>query len=529
MNLPSFFLLLFVCTAFRYWVYKNIPISEFASSLGGIYIYVLINYFFSLEDLNEKRFLKILILATFALMLYFCIGGCFYYFKTESLIPLFIINKSIFSIVLASVLSFFIHLFMGVQKKSIPSRIPAIFFYLLFFFSFVLIILLKGRAGWLGLSVGLIFILYEYQVFSLIKKIIQFLIYLLFPLFLTVLIIFKPNSSNGRLLIYKISASILKDNWLWGIGHGQFKVQYNQYQAAYFSSNSIDSKEALLADNTVFAFNDFFQFFIENGIIGFVLISVALYLLFKKIKRIETNPTNKHLFVAAGASLICILTGSLFSYPLQILPILLQGIVCLTIINCYPTTGIEQVKFCKGKSLFNKIIFIVFTFLLLIYFSFYSVYKYKSSQAYYFKRAGFRQKAIAAYKEISNSPFIDDNVLYSYAQELYYSNQLYAAKTLLDKSKKYFISNEVFKLSANLENELKNYTQAEKDYKTTVYMVPNRMISRDELLNFYLERKDTANAIYWAKSIINMPVKIPSQTTANIQQKAKETLIKLNR
>ena len=50
---------------------------------------------------------------------------------------------------------------------------------------------------------------------------------------------------------------MLKDNWLWGIGHGQFKAKYNEYQAAYFSSHSIDSKEAVLADNSIYAFNDF--------------------------------------------------------------------------------------------------------------------------------------------------------------------------------------------------------------------------------------------------------------------------------
>ena len=50
-----------------------------------------------------------------------------------------------------------------------------------------------------------------------------------------------------------------------------------------------------------------------------------------------------------------------------------------------------------------------------------------------------------------------------------------------------------------------------------------------ELLNFYLERKDTANAIYWANSITNMPVKIPSKTTSSIQQNVKEILLKLNR
>ncbi|HVK98144.1 MAG TPA: hypothetical protein VM368_10005, partial [Flavisolibacter sp.] len=61
--------------------------------------------------------------------------------------------------------------------------------------------------------------------------------------------------------------------------------------------------------------------------------------------------------------------------------------------------------------------------------------------------------------------------------------------------------------------ELGNHEQAERDYKTAVYMVPNRMKSRFELIQFYLSIKDTSNAIFWAKSIMKMPVKIRSNKT----------------
>lgn len=119
--------------------------------------------------------------------------------------------------------------------------------------------------------------------------------------------------------------------------------------------------------------------------------------------------------------------------------------------------------------------------------------------------------------------------MYLYAQELYYSNQLEKAAKILNTGKRYYSSNEVYKLSASIQVELQNYAQAEKDYETAIYMVPNRMISRSNLLNFYLERKDTANAIYWANSILYMPVKVSSKTTDNIQQKTKEILMQLSK
>ncbi|MFZ1452997.1 MAG: hypothetical protein WAT20_09855, partial [Ferruginibacter sp.] len=118
----------------------------------------------------------------------------------------------------------------------------------------------------------------------------------------------------------------------------------------------------------------------------------------------------------------------------------------------------------------------------------------------------------------------EGNMLYLYAQELYNINQLSMARETLSRAKKFYCTNEVFKLSAAIESELKNYKQAEADYKTAINMVPNRMASRSELFEFYLERKDTASAIYWANSILKMPVKIASQKTKNIRQRTKEIL-----
>lgn len=79
-----------------------------------------------------------------------------------------------------------------------------------------------------------------------------------------------------------------------------------------------------------------------------------------------------------------------------------------------------------------------------------------------------------------------------------------------------------------MNNELGNYKEAEKEYQISLYMVPNRMKSRYDLMNLYLQQKDTANAIYWANSILEMPVKIPSQVTRQLQIQTKGLLSRLN-
>jgi O-antigen ligase len=97
---------------------------------------------------------------------------------------------------------------------------------------------------------------------------------------------FKTDSSEGRLLIYKISWEMFKDNWLFGMGLGCFKQKYLHYQANYFAQNNYTNKELLLADNTYFAFNDYWQFVIETGVIGFFILLILLYLLYVFIVKV---------------------------------------------------------------------------------------------------------------------------------------------------------------------------------------------------------------------------------------------------
>ena len=241
----------------------------------------------------------------------------------------------------------------------------------------------------------------------------------------------------------------------------------------------------------------------------------------------KTTPENKHLLTAAVASLICILTGAIFSYPLQIFPILFQATLCLSIINSFPSMGKQQIILSEKGGKIVKATFLLLSVLLVIHFCYYFNYKRKSLEAFELKKSGFKQQAIGKYKELENSYVKDGNTLYLYAQELYYSNQLIKSKEVLNKAKQYYSSKDVYKLSAVIEEDLKNHEQAEKDYKTAVYMVPNRMASRKNLLDYYIRRKDTINAIYWANSLLNMPVKIPSEITRNIQQKTKEILTEL--
>lgn len=510
-----------------YIIIKSVLTNAFDISSTSYLLFVVLLYYgcksFFTENINLCCSTILAVAAGMILLVYLIFAVYHCYFKNGQLTDFYMPNKSIFGVLLAAQMAFALPLFLYNKSRSVKLlRWP---FITVFLGCLVLLLYTKGRAGWLGLLLVLVYIVYQHQAALRKKKIILYSATPLISLTFYLLFIYKPGSSGGRMVIYKIAAAMFNNNWLWGIGHGQFKVRYNEYQAAYFALHNIDSKEALLADNTFYAFNDFFQVAIENGVVAFLIFIAAIFLLIRQIKRTAINNANQHLLTASIACLICISTGSLFSYSLQIFPVTVQVILCLAIINSFSPQ--QSVLFIQSNKKITKAVLLSINILLLIHFSFYFEYSYKSNYAFELKRSGFKQAAKEQYADLSKCYIKDGGVWFQYAQELYYTNQLIKAKQIISVAKKYYCSNQVYKLAAAIENDLHNYEQAEKNYQTAVFMVPNKMMSRNDLLEYYLQRKDTANAIYWAGSVINMPVKIPSALTENIRVKAKAILSSL--
>lgn len=370
----------------------------------------------------------------------------------------------------------------------------------------------------LGLSVSGLFFLYRKKG----KRIRT--IYLLTALLLLfgLLLLYKPASSLGRVFIYRTSCKMFTDNWCKGVGLGRFKARYNEYQANYFSENDINGKTALLADNTFYAFNDYLQWGIETGIGGIVILILFILLLYHRVKRLLLQKGRPRIILGAAAGLICIGTASLFSYPMQVWPIQLLALVYTGIILFYPSTGYklwQKVTTWSGRLLFLCLSILLATGILN------TIKRNKlEREAFRLSQAGYKQKAIAAYRQLSGQWPVYGYNTQLLAEQLYYTNQLPEALPALQQSKSYYADNKTYLLQAKIYTELKNLSTAEQCYLRAVHMVPNRMGSRFELMNFYITQQDTANAVEWAKSIISMPVKVPSEKTAMMLEQANEVL-----
>jgi len=430
-------------------------------------------------------------------------------------------NTSIAGIFWAAILSFILPFLL--KRKS---RTLFIVLLIIALTVLALLIISNSRSGWLGSAVAFLYIFYWWVHIKNRKKGLTVFTALLFLFFMT-LVFYKPGSSWGRKHIYEIAATMWKDNWVRGIGLGKFKAKFNEYQADYFSTHDIDSKRALLADNTFYAFNDYLQWAIERGLAGILSLVILFYLTVSKIRCLQKRNGDKTILFSAVASLICVAAAALFSYPLQIISIQAIVLLCLVIIAFYPVKNHVRSPIINFITMAHKgvVLFLITAFIINTAKAIGA--KQIGKEAFELERTGYKTEAINKYRQLTAKyPEVGYNWFY-YAQQLYYSNRLAEATACLDNCRKYYTDNKVYKLKADIELELKNYNAAEKDYLRTIYMVPNRMGSRVDLLNFYIKTKNSDKALYWAKSILNMPVKVRSDRVDAMLKQTKSVLDKL--
>ncbi len=513
---------------------------------AGIFLTAIINSKFSIEFLFHTLYifyfyvgLKSLVqpflvkdvhfflLNTLAFLLITLFSfSIFYFYNYDELSNTFFsINSSIFSIFLAAIILILLALVYEYKGS----------FFLKYFYwvgictAILLLAATHGRAGWLCCIIGVCFIYYKNLRLKIQQKPVLLFSTIVISTIFCLSFFYKQGSTSGRLLIQKISFRIFKDNWLFVIGQGQFKVQYNLAQAEYFSFNSIDTKEALLADNTFYAFNDYFQFVIEYGLLGIFIVIGFLYFYIKHLRSVTVTDESKPLFLASQSSLICIFVGAFFSYCLQSFAVNVLLLLALVVINGLSVINKNILYLNNLQVKFFKILFIATGCLLCSYFCYAIFYEQKSKTAFEYNQIGFKTKSLKEYKKINDSYVTIQSAQFYYAEGLYNVNKLEEAKVVLNKLKKIYTANDLYVLSAKVEAELNNLQQAAQDYRKAIYIVPNRMRSRKNLLDFYLQQKDTANAIYWANSILNMPIKVRSNITDTIHAKTTRILSQISK
>ena len=439
-------------------------------------------------------------------------------------------NESVFSILIAAQLLFVTPYVKKINEsvignKNRAEKVLACYFLI----CYCLLFYTEGRGGILAFSICLCIFHYG----NLKSKAGYFKGILLCILLLFLLLNIKGNSSSGRLFIYKVIITQLEPKqFVTGIGYGKFSAKYNELQAQYFSTESIDSKEALLASNTYYMFNDPLQLIIETGLVGIIIIIFLLIKFLTLFRRNYSFFSENELLYGTYLSVICIIISSLFSYPFQIMGILLHFLFCTAII-----IHADRLKYSSKYTIFlqkRQIIFSRISLLLaaicLLFFGHASFKFYiELNEAIKYSNNGFRKKAIQTYHKISHNSVQDRDILFNYADELAKVNKIDSALIILYRSLDYLNNDKSAVLMGNLFEEKGMFLDAEKQYKKAVFINPKLFANRSSLFKFYCETKQYKKAIHWGNSILNMPVKIPSKTITAIKNETKILLLKMQK
>ncbi|MBU0579768.1 MAG: O-antigen ligase family protein [Candidatus Margulisbacteria bacterium] len=200
------------------------------------------------------------------------------------------------------------------------------------------LLLTFARASWLSIIIVLLFWI------TRIKKIPWFKIVVysgLIILIITLIIqthsgfkkhFFNFNSLKGRFFLWKISAHVMKDHWLVGLGLNQFRCTHFDYQYKMLKTQpQLAQLYAPFAPVEEYLHNDFLQIFVELGLIGLIIFIYLLYRIFKTAQPYFKKPFSFEF--AAFLGLLALLINALFFFPFYLPPTLLLSMFLLSIIS----------------------------------------------------------------------------------------------------------------------------------------------------------------------------------------------------
>lgn len=324
----------------------------------------------------------------------------------------------------------------------------------------------------------------------------------------------KEDSSLGRVFVYKISFSIFKNNWLYGCGLGEFGRVYLQEQAKYFSLNSFDLKELLLADNTIYAFNDWFQFICETGVVGIISVSIFCYslycmhIIFDNIR-----------FFWPKVIFLAILISAFFTHVFenQFIVLFLLTIFFSVIYNDTPfSKRLLHVRFLLAAALIWGLCKEIKSFYL----------NSQLEEAINLSNSGQFYRSNLLLDNLRKNNNCNYECLFFYSRNSAKIGEVDNALKIMINLTKHRSSSLYYSLLADLYIEKDNLMEAERNLIHAIHMVPNRFEERHKLLEIYQRKKDTNQVNKVAMAIINLPVKFNSDRIEFIKKYSNQILNK---
>lgn len=354
----------------------------------------------------------------------------------------------------------------------------------------IVLVLSDSRASWIGCCLAFIYLAGTSGLNM--KRMFWVGLPVVFCLLTLALYFYKPDSADGRLFIWKVSGTMIKEQPILGHGINSFASKYMLYQADYFKKHPA-SRFREIADNVNTPYNEFIHLTVEQGITGVVLL-LLLYIFLLLPSQIPEQQIFRSGVVAFAVF-------SFFSYPVNTFPLLFLFVLLA--------------GSCRTNSRKAIIVPVTVKWIFLATLIFYGSTELKSFGIYH--------KSIS--KLISHTPDSQRYVREQFDILKYYPEilqlELYTNPEMEGNDRRR-LQEQIALLQPNTENygqlgqsylKAGFYKEAEKYFSIAADMVPSRMQANYYLFKLYQQTGDTAAARRRATKILQQPVKTENTFT----------------
>lgn len=412
--------------------------------------------------------------------------------------------------------------------------------YVLFLFlALFAVVLLRCRTAYIGLAVeAAVFFLFSskdsrIKGFSLLKNSegdnpkIHSSIGKVFLAVVTLLVVsvaavrmyqMKRDSADGRLLVWKVSASMIAEHPM-GCGYGLFPKHYNLRQAEYFHEEHGTETERRNASFVYMAYNDFLEHGVEGGVIGMLLL-MGFYVLI-----IKDPPLPSKGGRCLSAVLYAFAVMSLVNFVVAGIQTWLLVICCAAVVAAGCSRADEQEKASNGHSLLLQrlvsVALVVFVLML-------SVITGRMTYAQY--HLGRIEERMSAGEAVSDSVFADLEK-YIYSSEAFWRmraanamkrHEYSAAVTHLDKAATFTTTPDIYykkyECCIMTGQESRGIAGIDEICNTQPSLLKPRMI----LMRYHDRHGDTAVALRYAMDIKDTEPRIDNEEAMRIKRIAEK-------
>lgn len=314
----------------------------------------------------------------------------------------------------------------------------------------------------------------------------------------------KKDSADGRMLIWKISSSIIKEHPFFGVGLSNFQVRYGEAQEKYFAGHPRSEREKMLSGTPEYGFNEYLQITVETGLVGLLFfITLILLTLWKVLIKLRQNIS----YCGIAGAFITFIIVCFFSYPLNVLPI---GVVfALLLALCNHSKHETRTKVIPTPV-------ILYTFLGLIIFGiiyprmdqFRNYRKWSLAKNYY--NMNIYADAADLYAPLYGHLKEHPQFLFEYGHALSLSGKNKTSNQLLLEAAEKMSDPMIYNVIGKNYQTLQRYDLAETYYMKAYHLVPHRIYPLYLLANLYNEMGLVHQSLYYARELIDKEPKVYS-------------------